>query len=76
MSRKAIFVIFCTVASAFILGAAAFANEMDNRTQALEATASAHGEKLKSLDKILPMVQYLAAQAGYAPAEMGTQVLP
>ena len=74
-----------TVLASILVGGVAFANAMDNRTQALEATSKAQGETIRdqrlkvrgmdsSIRRMEKMLSFLAAKAGYVPAEMGTPV--
>jgi len=73
-----------TVLASILIGGVTFANAMDNRTQALEASSKAQGEKIrdqrhnirdirKDLREMRSMLTFLAAKAGYAPAEMGSK---
>lgn len=73
MTHKTFWAIMIPVFSALIIAAGAFARTIDNRTQALESTASNHTEKLDGLEKLVPMVSFIAFEMGYRPSEMGVR---
>lgn len=76
MTHKTFWAIVIPVFSALIIAAGAFARTIDNRTQALESTSQAHTKKLEGLEKLVPMVSFIAHEMGYVPVEMGHRVKP